>query len=242
MTAVEEVSPDPPHRIPRPWSTQRWRDATFLHWPYDPAVVAPLLPPGTRPDVLDGDTYVGIIAFRMVGLGLGRGPGIPYFGTFCETNVRLYSVDERGRRAVVFRSLDAARLASVVAARAALGLPYVWSRMRIDRHGDVISYRSARHVTGAAPLRLSVRVGEDIAEPSAADQFVTARWALHTRAWGRTRYVANEHPRWPLRSATVLQLDERLVTAAGLPPPEGLPSSILFSPGVRVAFGTPALP
>ena len=77
-------------------STQDWRDLTFVHWAVDPAQVAPLLPPGTRPDVHEGRTYVGLVPFRMVGVSLGRGPGIPYFGTFLETNVRLYSVDETG--------------------------------------------------------------------------------------------------------------------------------------------------
>ena len=56
--------------------------------------MAPLLPAGTRPDTFDGLTYVGLIGFQMVGVGLGRGPGVPYFGTFWETNVRLYSVDD----------------------------------------------------------------------------------------------------------------------------------------------------
>ena len=36
--------------------TQRWCDAVFLHWAVDPPDVAPLLPPGVRPDVHDGAT------------------------------------------------------------------------------------------------------------------------------------------------------------------------------------------
>ena len=57
----------------------------------------------------------------MVRLGLLRGPGIPYLGTFCETNVRLYSVDGQGRRAVVFLSLEAERLVPVLTAQACCG-------------------------------------------------------------------------------------------------------------------------
>src|SRR3712207_7653855 len=63
---------------------------------------------------LGGVTYMGLIGFRMEGLGFLRGPGVPYLGTFLETNVRLYSVDRRGRRAVVFLSLDAERLLPVL--------------------------------------------------------------------------------------------------------------------------------
>ena len=83
--------------------------------------MAPLLPAGTGPDIFDGVSWVGLIAFRLVG-PLGTGPGLPYFGTFPETNVRFYSVDGAGRQGVVFGSLDAARLPFVLGARATLGL------------------------------------------------------------------------------------------------------------------------
>ncbi|MBA2560581.1 MAG: DUF2071 domain-containing protein, partial [Propionibacteriales bacterium] len=76
---------------------QRWEDVTFLHWRVDPARVARLLPVGTTPDVFDGSSWVGLIPFRMVGAGLGTGPAVPWLGTFAETNVRLYAVDQGGR-------------------------------------------------------------------------------------------------------------------------------------------------
>jgi uncharacterized protein len=53
----------------------------------------------------------------MYRTGLLSLPAIPYLGSFAETNVRLYSVGPDGRRGVVFRSLDAARLMPVLAAR-----------------------------------------------------------------------------------------------------------------------------
>ena len=106
---------------------QRWTDAVFLHWRIPHAVAAPFMPPGVVPDEFDGSAWVGLIGFRMQGAGLGRGPGIPYFGSFNEINVRLYSREPAGTRGVVFLSLDATRLAVVLAARAA-GIPYVWSR------------------------------------------------------------------------------------------------------------------
>ncbi|MEO6958115.1 MAG: DUF2071 domain-containing protein, partial [Antricoccus sp.] len=39
-------------------SAQRWADLTFLHWPIRPELVAPFFPAGSRPDVIDGFTYV----------------------------------------------------------------------------------------------------------------------------------------------------------------------------------------
>ena len=133
---------------------QSWRDLTFLHWAVKPQEVAHLMPPGVRPDTLDGVTYVGLIPFRMVGAGIARGPGVPYLGSFLETNVRLYSVDDTGRRGIVFLSLDADRAAVVVGARAVFGLPYRWARMRYRASGNVHSYdarlRRPRQADGAA--------------------------------------------------------------------------------------------
>ncbi|WP_307463775.1 DUF2071 domain-containing protein [Pseudarthrobacter oxydans] len=115
---------------------QRWTDAVFLHWRIPHAVAAPFMPPGVVPDEFDGSAWVGLIGFRMQGAGLGRGPGIPYFGSFNEINVRLYSREPDGTRGVVFLSLDATRLAVVLAARAA-GIPYVWSRAGFRAVGDL---------------------------------------------------------------------------------------------------------
>ncbi|MFJ8249463.1 YqjF family protein [Streptomyces sp. NPDC094466] len=237
--APEPVSPHPPRAPMPPLLTQSWLDLAFLHWAADPADVAPLLPPGTVPDTFDGATYVGLVAFRMHrvgGLGL---PGIPYLGTFPETNVRLYSVDEHGRRGVVFRSLDASRLIPVVVARAVFRLPYVWSRMGVERSGDTLTYTSARRWPGprGARSRIVLRAGRPIGEPTPLEHFLTARWALHNTFSGRTRYLPNAHPRWPLHRAELLECDEDLVAAGGLPAPVGEPVSVLYSPGVPVRFG-----
>lgn len=241
----EEITPETPRPVRGSLLVQRWTDLAFLHWPVDPALTAPLLPPGTVPDTLDGVTYVGLIGFRMEGVGFLRGPGVPYLGTFAETNVRLYSVDEQGHRGVVFLSLEAERLLPVLTARASLRLPYMWSRMRLTRTGDVLTYTSRRRwPRPATPARndMSIRIGAPIPTPTPLEHFLTARWGLHTSAWGRTVHLPNDHPRWPLHQAALLTLDDTLITAAGLPAPSTPPISVLYSPGVPVTFGKPLPP
>ena len=222
--------------------SQAWRDLTFLHWPVPAESVAPLLPQGTRPDVHEGSSWVGLILFRMVGASVGRGPAVPWLGSFPETNVRLYSVDEQGRRGVVFRTLEASRLAVVLGARVAFGLPYAWSRMRVVEADGVLTYSSRRRWPGprTAATRVVVRPGDRLPDGDPLNDFLTARWGLHTRAFGRTLYVPNRHETWPLHRADVLRLDDGLVAACG---PSGVsgrpPDSVLFSRGVRTVFAMP---
>src|SRR5262249_37682036 len=93
-----EGYPITPPPLPGPVaSAQRWAHLTFIHWPVRPDSVAPLYPPGTRPDVfVDGMTYVGLIPFVMSSTKIGTALRLPYFGSFAETNVRLYSIDDAG--------------------------------------------------------------------------------------------------------------------------------------------------
>lgn len=230
----------------RPVMSQWWRDLSFLHWRVEAERVAHLMPPGVRPDVFDGSSWVGLIPFRMVDAGLGRGRPVPHLGTFLETNVRLYSVDDRGRHGVVFRSLEADRPAVVGAARASFGVPYQWARMSVaprslgpDPEGRLISYRSERRSRSRVGGRLDVEVGAPI-EPGPLELFLTSRFGLHTRVLGRTLWVPNTHGPWPLRAARAVVVEDTLVEAAGLPGiTDSPPDSVLFSTGVRTEFGFP---
>ena len=238
---IEPLTETAPHPVRRPVFTQSWRDLTMLHWPIDPALVAPLLPVGTVPDVLDGVTYVGLVPFVMAGVRILGTPPLPHLSGFPETNVRLYAVDPgSGRRGVVFRSLEAARLLPVLAARASYRLPYLWARMSV-RHGpETVAYETCRRWPGprGAGGRVRVRIGEAVPADELA-LFLTARWGLFSTWYGgRTAYAPVDHPPWPLHRAELLDLSDDLVARAGLPQPEGAPH-VLWSPGVRVRIGRP---
>lgn len=230
---AEPVTDTTPRPISRSLLAQWWKQVTFVHWRVEPDAIGRLLPSGTRPDVFDGSSYVGLVAFRMVRTRLLGLPPVPYLGTFTETNVRLYSVDEHGRRGVVFLSMDADRLIPVLVAKTLLRLPYRWSRMSLTTRGDTVEYR-CRPGRSGPESRLITEVGAPIEEPSQIDRFLTARWGLHHRH----RYLANEHRRWPLHRARLLEWDARLVAKAGLPGvADHPPADVLYSSGVYTRFG-----
>ncbi len=239
-SALDGYPVQPPPLRPPVVFDQVWRDVTFVHWPIAPDSVAHLFPPGTRPDVVDNVTYAALVPFVMDGIRLGRAPSprLPWLGSFLETNIRLYSVDDAGRHGVLFRSLETERALVVGAARVGLGIPYTWARMRLERDGDVVRYESRRRAPHRGlRSRVAVRVGAPVT-PTALETWLTARWGAHTRVAGATLWVPNEHEPWPLHEAEVLELDDDLLGASGAQA-SGPRLRALWSPGVATRFGRP---
>lgn len=216
---------------------QQWRDLAYLHWRYDPAVVQALLPRGLTVDTFDGSAWVGLIPFAMRDIGLARGPGVPYFGSFSEVNVRTY-VHVNGKPGVWFFSLDVDRFLPAVVARLTYRLPYCWGSTSHVRDGDLVSTVVRRRWPESVnESRISVRASGAVTADE-LDVFLTARWGLYSRSRNGLRYAAVDHEPWPLRSATLEHLDDALVMAAGLPAPVGEPH-VRFSDGVHVRIGFP---
>ena len=226
--------------LPRPvLFEQFWADLTFVHWPVDPQRVAHLFPPGTRPDVFsDGLTYVALVPFVMRHTAVGTSLRLPYFGSFAETNIRLYSTDDAGRHGVTSGRWRPRGWPLCGFTRAALGVPYTWAKMQVTRRDDEICYESVRRWPRRG-LRstLRVRIGDEVA-PTPLEVWLTARWGAHTRKAGRTWWVPNEHGPWPVRAAEILELDDELLAAGGVDT-AGDPLRALFSPGVHARFGRP---
>jgi len=218
-------------------ASQRWTSLTFLHWRVDSAQVAPLVPPGVRPDEHDGSSWVGLIGFHLGKATLAGSPPVPYLGDFPEINVRLYGVDDGGRRGVVFVSLEASRLISVIAARTVFSIPYFWSSTAMEVVGPRVEYSARRHRGPGRTAFSATVLGEEVVGHNTAD-FLTARWGLYTRRLGRTIYLPNTHEPWELQSAALDSIDDTLLEVAGFPGvAERMPDSVLYSAGVTARFG-----
>ena len=227
---AELVTPEAPIL---PWPRmfpQHWLNLSFLHWAVEPASIAHLYPPGIQPDTFEGSSYVGVVPFQM-----------SLYGTFLETNVRLYSVDGTGRRGVFFLSLDTNRLAMVAAGRWLFGVPYRWARMSYREDGDRRTYTSTLRRRGVnASSSIEVRVADPLT-CGPLEHFLTARWGAHTVRAGRTWYVPNEHPVWALRRAELVAFsDDGLLASVGLGElSRRPPDHVAFSDGVAARFGLP---
>jgi uncharacterized protein YqjF (DUF2071 family) len=233
-----------PRPVARPLMRQRWETLALLHWPVDPAVVQRRLPDGLTADTFDGSGWVALVPFRMKGIGLRRGPAVPYFGSFFETNVRTYVRGPDGRPGVWFDSLDIDRALPVAFARLGYGLPYQWAKMDIRRKGDRITYeaRRRRPHRQQPSSRVTIEVGDALAPGAltSRDRFFTSRWRLYSPWRSRVVVAGVEHPPWPLHRAEAVAVDDELIPAAGYPVPAGSPH-VLYSPGIPVVAGRPVL-
>jgi uncharacterized protein YqjF (DUF2071 family) len=230
------TSPTPPWPVRWPVMYQTWTWLTFLHWSYPPAVVQRHLPDSLQVHTFEGRAWVGVTPFLLEDLRTPVAPALPWFTSFPETNVRTYVRGPDRREGLWFFSLDAARPEPVLVAQSTYRLPYKWSAMTVERDGATVRYRSRRRWPGPTPATsaITLEVGDPLApeELDPFDHYLTARWQLYTTLGPVLARSNVEHEPWPLHRATVPELDQNLVAAAGLPTPEGDPV-VHWSPGVH---------
>lgn len=167
---------------------QRWTTAAFVHWRVDQAAVERLLPPHLRVDAFDGSAWIGLVPFEMR-MRPPFAPPLPRLPRYPETNVRTYVRDGYGRRGLWFLSLDVPRWPAVLGARTALGLPYAWSRISIDRANGSVEYRAERRAPDhGATSSVVLPADRGVADDSDLARFLTARFRMFaTGPLGRTR-------------------------------------------------------
>jgi uncharacterized protein YqjF (DUF2071 family) len=217
----------------RPWAipasrwavAMRWHDLLFAHWVL-PERIRPLLPPGLELDLFAGETWIGVVPFRMTGVRRRGLPAFPGISAFPELNVRTY-VTAGGKPGVWFFSLDAASRLAVETARRWFHLPYFHSRMRCDPEGDWLRYESRRTDLRAknAVFRAAYQpIGPDfLAARGTLEHWLTERYCLY--AWDGTRVLRAEihHAPWPLQPAEADIEVNTMGEAAGIALPNSPP-------------------
>src|SRR3984893_14226854 len=98
----------------------------MLNYVIDPAIIAPLVPPGTELDFENGETFVSVVGFLFLDSRL-LGLPVPLHRDFEEVSLRFYVRKESadpGRRGVVFVRELVPKRAIAVIARTFYGEPY----------------------------------------------------------------------------------------------------------------------
>lgn len=218
--------------------TQVWKDLLFVHWSVPRDAMRAVVPAPLELDEHDGRCWVGAVPFKMRDIRTSWMPRVAGLD-FLETNLRTY-VTYGDRPGVYFFSLEASSWLAVKVARAVWKLPYFYATMSEHSDGDLRSYTSVRR-EGGRRFHARFRVGEELgpSKPGTFEHFLLERYLLFSMQGDAVLEGQVHHAPYPAYRAEVLELDEQLVEAAGLPPTEGLPEVAHFSPGVDVSVYGP---
>ncbi len=191
----------------RSFLTAEWRYLAMLNYAVDPAILVPLLPPGTELDFFNGTTFVSVVGFRFLRTKV-LGIGIPLHRNFEEVNLRFY-VRRRGpegwRRGVVFVRELVPRWAIAWVARTIYGEPYTalpMDHVIVQTNGSMaVEYRWKRdgrweslgvHGIGA-PQPLAV---------GSHEEFIAEHYWGYTAFRGGCSEYQVEHPPWRIWRGT----------------------------------------
>ena len=227
-TVLGEVGHRPYPAPSGPWAMgMSWRDLLFMHWPVEADALRPLVPSSLSIDTFDGNAWLGVVPFDMVGVRPHFVPAVPGISNFPEINLRTY-VTAEDRPGVWFFSLDAHNRLAVRLARATFHLPYFDAEMSCHASGDQVDYRSIRTHKGAPPAEFVARYGPSgrpfESGPGSIESFLTERYCLYS-ADGRNNVRRGEihHQMWPLQPAEVEVRTLAMTQQIGLKPPETEP-------------------
>jgi uncharacterized protein YqjF (DUF2071 family) len=215
-------------RRPRglPLMRQWWGKLLFMHWPFEPGLLRPLVPPPLAIDTFDGQAWVGVVPFKMWGVRPYLTPPVPGLNEFLELNVRTY-VHLDGVPGVWFLSMEIDSSLAMWGARQFFFLPYYTARMSLEEQGPKITNRSERTSEDApeAAFDAAWTVGEKLpaSEPDSLNFFLTERYCLYSAYREQLYRCRIFHEPWPLRRAALSACDSTMTEALGLPTPSSEP-------------------
>jgi len=202
---------------------QKWNDLLFLHWPVEPEVLRPFIPPQLEIDTFEGHAWIGITPFSLHDVHLNGIPPLPGLSSFHELNVRTY-VHHNGLPGIWFFSLDASKVLPAVAARLFFMLPYFKAQIEFWQTAGQFNFDLTR-VASTASFRASWTAGVRLRDPDLESLafFLVERYcyfAVENQSIYMTRIY--HHP-WILDEATVLSHESTMIQNIGICEPTATP-------------------
>ncbi len=178
----------------------------MLNFAVDPAIIGPLVPPGTELDHENGETFVSVVGFLFLNTRL-LGLPIPLHRDFEEVNLRFYvrkKSADTWRRGVVFIRELVPRRAIALVARAFYGENYLALPMKHEiEHVDLrikVAY-SWRRGSKWESLAMTA-TGEPQNIPAGShEEFITEHYWGYTSMRTACSEYRVEHPRWKIWAA-----------------------------------------
>ncbi len=207
----------------RPWvMEQHWQDVLFVHWPYRPEVLRPLVPAMLDIEEREGSAWISVVALRMAHLRLRGLSRLAVLHDFAELNLRTY-VSHQGNPGVWFLRIDAASELATQVGRRCFHAPYHHVDATISRGSHPIDF--AEHAARGPGPETMLRyepTGDPIAcgEDSLVD-FLTARDCLYTVGRRKVDVLQCDvdHQPWTLYHADAHMELDAFLRSGHVPPP-----------------------
>jgi uncharacterized protein len=200
--------------------TANWRYVAMLNFVVDPAILTPLIPPGTELDFENGETFVSVVGFLFLDTRL-LGLPIPLHRDFEEVNLRFYvrrKSADTWRPGVVFIRELVPRRAVALIARACYGENYLALPMKheIEHVGSNLKVEfSWRRGRKWESLKMRA-TGEPQTIPAGTHaEFITEHYWGYTSLRSGCGEYRVEHPRWKIWNADSFELRAEVATLYG---------------------------
>jgi uncharacterized protein len=192
----------------------------MLNYTVDPRLLAPFVPPGTKIDFENGETFISVVGFLFLDTRL-LGLPIPLHRDFEEVNLRFYvrrKSADTWRRGVVFVRELVPRRAVAFVARSFYGEHYIALPMRhaiVDDGVSVSAEYSWRRGKKWESLKMSAAGEPQIIPAGTHAEFITEHhWGYTSLRSGCGEYRV-EHPRWKIWNASDFELNADVATLYG---------------------------
>jgi len=209
-----------PFPLPRaPWVMgQSWDRLLFAHWRVPPRELELLVPSGLAIDTYEGEAWLGVTPFRVVGLHPRLLPPLPRVSTFLETNVRTYVIRDGTPGIFFFRLLATSRIA-VEGARLGYSLPYRCAEGSMRCDDDITDYLIRLKGPGAEQAQMHVRYAAasrfSPAPRRSLEHWLVERYCLYTQTpGGQLLRTHIHHAPWSITPAKVSMNLQGLAPAA----------------------------
>jgi len=180
---------------------QEWNKAVFLHWEVNPNLIKSMLPKGIELDIINGKTWVSLVAFDMNNISVKRTLKPPYIADFQEINIRVYVI-YNGKPGVYFLSMEANKQLSCTVLKNTSKLPYRYSKMNRSEF-----LFQSKNNTYNDSFNLECNIENISIKKDKTDLWLTERYALFQDYKNYIIEYDIHHIEWPIQKINIQKLE-----------------------------------
>lgn len=215
---------------------QEWNNAVFLHWKIPINVLTPFIPKGLEIDIIEGETWISLVAFTMEKIRPYRLPAVSGISDFHEINLRAY-VFKDNKPGVYFFSIEAQKVISAFIAKSLSGLPYEKANIFKKTKNNLITYISNNKIKNFK-FEISYEIGDELPEKTKLDKWLIERYCLYLNKGKKLYRYEIHHKEWKLKEINLIKLtiDYKI---GSLEIKDKKPDLMHYSDGVKVIAWKP---